>query len=202
MPLVRGINRCWNLQEAGRVVTGLGRLLENLPSGNLNVRILLAEDGEENREVITLHLERAGCEVTSAPDGEDAYRQVKKAARDGTPFDVILMDMQMPVMDGYTATSKLRAEGYQGVIVALTAHALKEDRERCIRVGCDEYAAKPVNMPALLSLIERLCGRSGTIGVTDRMMEDPVLRGLTRKFCDGTARTLADLEELVRRGAD
>jgi len=103
-------------------------------------------------------------------------------------------------MDGYTATSKLRAEGYQGVIIALTAHAMREDRERCLRVGCDEYAAKPVDMPALIALMERLCGRSGSNAikdVTNRMMADPVLRNLTRKFIEGTTRTTQEFTRLA-----
>jgi signal transduction histidine kinase/CheY-like chemotaxis protein/HPt (histidine-containing phosphotransfer) domain-containing protein len=168
-------------------------------SRQLGLCVLLAEDGEESREVITLHLRNAGCTVTAAADGAEAHRRATEAAAGGTPFDVILMDMQMPVMDGYTATSRLRAEGYQGVIIALTAHALKEDRERCLRVGCDEYAAKPVDMPALLSLMERLCGKpAGTNGtaplVTARLMQDPVLRKLRRKFCESLP---AKIEELA-----
>ncbi len=103
------------------------------PLRTVTARVLLAEDGAEAREVITLHLERAGCSVSSAPDGLLAVDQAWDAAKQGTPYDVILMDMQMPVMDGYSATSRLRAEGYKGAIVALTANAMKEDRERCIR---------------------------------------------------------------------
>ena len=108
--------------------------------------------------MITLHLRHAGCEATAAQDGQQAYEMAMQARSNGDPFDVILMDMQMPVMDGYTATSKLRAEGYTGVIIALTAHAMKEDRERCLRVGCDEYASKPVDMPGLVQMMARFSG--------------------------------------------
>jgi len=163
-------------EDARRAVAVIRQIPDHRPR-QLAMRVLLAEDSEESREIISLHLMHAGCRVSTADDGEEAHHFATAAAQSNDPFDVILMDMQMPVMDGYTTTSKLRAEGYQGVIIALTAHAMKEDRERCLRVGCDEYASKPVDIPALLALIERLCGRSGEPGggapVTDRLMKDP-----------------------------
>jgi signal transduction histidine kinase/DNA-binding response OmpR family regulator len=192
--------------EAGRTVAGISRILGESPR-SLGLHVLLAEDGEENREVIALHLQHAGCEVVTAPNGQEAHRLATEAKAAGEPYDVILMDMQMPVMDGYTATSKLRAEGYQGVVIALTAHAMPEDRERCLRVGCDEYAAKPVDIPALLLLMERLCGHRGTAQSPDApavagwMMDDPALRLLTQKFCSGTEKTVSNLRELGARQA-
>jgi CheY-like chemotaxis protein len=111
------------------------------------------------------------------------------------------MDMQMPVMDGYTATSKLRADGYTGVIIALTAHAMKEDRQRCLRVGCDEYATKPVNVQGLLQMMARFSGRMGAPTVAQQMLENPVLRQLTRKFVDGIPATMAALRDLAARRA-
>jgi signal transduction histidine kinase/DNA-binding NarL/FixJ family response regulator len=186
-------------EDAQHVVAGIGKSLDRAER-NLGVSVLLAEDGEENRDVITLHLMHAGCTVESAPDGEQAFKMAMEALANGTPYDVVLMDMQMPLMDGYTATSKLRSEGYQGAIIALTAHAMREDRDRCIRVGCDEYAAKPVDMPGLLGLIERLSGRTSLSAAATRMLADPVLRGLTEKFSEGTSDKMNQLKELARSG--
>ncbi|HUO07931.1 MAG TPA: ATP-binding protein [Phycisphaerae bacterium] len=188
----------------GSAMLDPGEMLSILAAGKIgaeefrliSARILLAEDGPEAREVITLHLERAGCTVKTVNDGETALEEALRAAAAGTPYDVILMDMQMPVMDGYTATTRLRGEGYKGAIIALTANAMKQDRERCIRAGCDEYVAKPVEIPTLLSTIEKF---SSSIVANHRpvplaLLDDPVLLSLTRKFCDGIAASLDTMQ--------
>jgi CheY-like chemotaxis protein len=123
-----------------------------------------------------------------------------RAWRMGDPFNVILMDMQMPVLDGYTATSKLRAEGYRGPIIALTAHALKEDRERCIRIGCDEYVPKPIDLGFLLDVLMRFSDGK-QLGVTERLLGNPALRQLAQRFCDGLPQTVETLRSAVGRGA-
>jgi signal transduction histidine kinase/HPt (histidine-containing phosphotransfer) domain-containing protein len=185
--------------EAGQVVSGSRRVTDS-PTRILGLRILLVEDSPDNRDIITLHLRHAQCVVTPVEDGQQACATALAAWRSGDPFDIILMDMQMPVMDGYTATSKLRGEGYTGVIIALTAHAMVEDRDRCLRVGCDDYAAKPVNIPDLLQMMARFSGRIGGPTVMDTLMENPALRKLTQKFCDGIGATLESLGQLAARG--
>jgi len=118
-------------------------------------RILVVEDGPDNQRVIRHVLERAGYEVTIAENGLVGVELALAAAEEGTPFGVVLMDVQMPVLDGYAATRQLRDQGYTGSIVALTAHALPSERQRCMDAGCDAFATKPLERLALLETIAR-----------------------------------------------
>ena len=119
----------------------------------LNCRNLLAEDGPDNQRIISLLLRKAGAEVTVADNGQIALDYALAGQEES--FDVILMDMQMPVLDGYDATQTLRSHGYTGPIIALTAHAMKGDRQRCLDVGCDDYLKKPIDRATFLPLIAR-----------------------------------------------
>jgi signal transduction histidine kinase/ActR/RegA family two-component response regulator len=126
-------------------------------AGAVPTRILLAEDGEDNQRLISFHLKRGGMAPTVAENGRVACELVEAAARAGQPFDAVLMDMQMPEMDGYHATRRLREMGFRGPILALTAHAMIGDRERCLAAGCDEYLTKPIDRALLVAKIrERL----------------------------------------------
>ncbi|TVQ62000.1 MAG: response regulator [Phycisphaerales bacterium] len=116
-------------------------------------RVLLADDGADNRRLIGHHLRKAGFRVDEAGDGAEAVRRVLEG--EGS-FDLIVLDMQMPVMDGYTAARTLRESGWVGPILALTANAMHEDRERCLTAGCDEYGAKPIDAPTLIATCRTL----------------------------------------------
>ena len=105
-------------------------------------------------------MRKAGAEVTLAEDGLRACELATAAAASGTSFDVILMDMQMPKLDGYGATARLRASGYRGSIVALTAHSTKGDRRRCLTVGCDGFVSKPIDRRTLLETVQRHSARA------------------------------------------
>jgi signal transduction histidine kinase/ActR/RegA family two-component response regulator len=114
------------------------------PDTNLAGRVLLVEDAEVNRRLFTTLLTRFGLTVETAADGEQAVRAAEGARRAGRAFDLIFMDVEMPVMDGLEATSRLRAAGHATPIVALTAHAMPGDRDRCLGAGCSDFLAKPV----------------------------------------------------------
>lgn len=122
-------------------------------------RILLAEDGPDNQRLISFMLKKAGALVTLAENGRLAVDAALTAQARQQPFDVILMDMLMPVMDGYAAASQLRAEHYTGPILALTANAMSSDRDQCLEAGCDDYTTKPIDRRHLLSLIAALVSK-------------------------------------------
>ncbi len=121
-----------------------------LPAG---CRVLLAEDAPDNQRLISFLLHKAGAEVAVAGDGATAVEMVLEARRRGQPFDVVLMDMQMPVLDGYQATRRLREEGYDAPILALTANALASQREACLRAGCNQFLAKPIQRAVLVRTV-------------------------------------------------
>ena len=141
------------------------RVISQLRPGRLaaqRARILLAEDNAVNQEVALAILTHAGFQVDIAANGIEAI-----SALQNTRYDVVLMDCQMPELDGYSATRRIR-EHDSGVlwpqvpIIAMTAHAMKGDREHCLEAGMDDYIAKPVEAKALVSAVERWLGTAET----------------------------------------
>ena len=126
----------------------------------------MVEDGPDNQRLISFVLKKAGAEVLIAQNGQEAVDKVLAAPAGQTsdgqvpspPFDLILMDIQMPLMDGYEATQRLRQGGFTGPIIALTAHAMPQDIRRCAEVGCDFHLSKPIDRKVLIGTIARFLG--------------------------------------------
>jgi two-component system cell cycle response regulator DivK len=122
-------------------------------------KILVVEDNEMNRDMLARRLQRRGYEVVIAVDGQEGVA----LAQSETP-DLILMDMSLPVLDGWEATRQLKAmPGTKYIpIVALTAHAMSGDRDKALEAGCDDYDTKPIEMPRLLAKVEVLLGKKAS----------------------------------------
>ena len=118
-------------------------------------RILLVEDNEMNRDMLSRRLQRKGFEVAMAVDGKQGVAMARAGG-----YDLILMDMSLPEIDGWEATRQLRAAPETKVvpIIGLTAHAMAGDREKALEAGCNDYDTKPVELPRLLGKIEALLG--------------------------------------------
>jgi two-component system sensor histidine kinase/response regulator len=131
--------------------------------GRNGLRILLAEDNDVNRMLALHMLKRQGHSVVIAHDGQEAVDAVQREA-----FDLVLMDVQMPVLGGFDATRQIRAqetapEARHLPIIAMTAHALKGDREACLEAGMDDYIAKPIKVHELLGVISRAMARRAAL---------------------------------------
>ena len=120
-------------------------------------KILLVEDNEMNRDMLSRRLQRKGYEVVLAVDGQNGVEMTKTEAP-----DLVLMDMSLPVLDGWEATRRLKADAATRHIpvIALTAHAMSSDREKALEAGCDDYDTKPVELARLLGKIEALLSGS------------------------------------------
>jgi len=140
---------------------GSVRKVEQEKPLSLTGRILLAEDGPDNQRLISFHLRKAGATVEIADNGRIALEMIEKSEEVGEPYDLLLTDMQMPEMDGYTLAGTLRGRGSKLPIVALTAHAMAEDRAKCEAAGCDDYASKPIDRALLIETCASWIGQQG-----------------------------------------
>jgi len=121
-------------------------------------KVLLVEDNEMHRDMLSRRLARRGFEVVFAVDGQQGV----ELARSEKP-DIILMDMNLPVMDGWEATRRVKSDdSTRNVpVIGLTAHAMSGDREKALEAGCDDYDTKPIDFDRLIGKIERLFGKTG-----------------------------------------
>lgn len=120
---------------------------------DLECRVLLVEDMLDNQRLVSFYLKQAGAEVFFADNGQIALELALDARDQGIPFDVILMDIQMPILNGNEATKKLREANYTRPIIAITAHTSSHDRQTCIDAGCDDYTPKPIDPNRLIDLV-------------------------------------------------
>lgn len=158
--------------------------------------ILLAEDNPDNQRLIGLLIKRLGAQLTLAENGERAV-----ALATTQPFDLILMDMQMPIMDGLEATRQLRAKGLTLPIVALTANAMTSDMERCRVAGCTDFLSKPVQRERFFDVVQRYLTQSSdnsgaeTAPITSAVLvDDPDLEDLVTVFLSRLPMLVSDLE--------
>jgi two-component system sensor histidine kinase/response regulator len=196
--------RQWELREAILRVLGLrpqrtegSKLItrHSLQEARNRLRILLADDNAINRELTVRILSKRGHIVSVVPNGKMALE-----ALDAQSFDVALMDVQMPEMDGFETTAAIRRKermtGSHIPIIALTAHAMKGDRERCLEAGMDGYISKPIQAQELLEITESFAGNSGAVDMTDDREDKVVDWKVALGRVDGDEVLLADLAKL------
>ncbi len=214
--------RQWELREAILGVLGMEQQKDDsvklltrhtLRQTRRRLRVLLAEDNAINRELVVRLLSNRGHTVVVAANGKQAV-----SALETQSFDAVLMDVQMPEMDGFEATAAIRqkekAIGTHVPIIALTAHAMKGDRERCLAGGMDGYVSKPVQAEELIKAVEGLGGNSPATGqasdhtreVLDRELalarvdgDDGLLADLAKLFCEESPKLLFAVEDAVAR---
>jgi CheY-like chemotaxis protein/HPt (histidine-containing phosphotransfer) domain-containing protein len=168
------------------------------------------------RQVTVVMLRTTGAEVVAVENGQLAVEQAFEALEQGRPFDLVLMDLQMPVMDGFAATAELRRRGYSRPIVALTANAVESDHRRCLETGCDQFLIKPVGVDELKSTVKHYVARAAgcdapppksvpktadDVNVLRSLYADrPVIARLLKEFVDFLPPRLAAMETAMAAG--
>lgn len=146
------LNLCLDVQKSSS--TNLHPTIPQVAHRLDNVHLLVIDDSVDNRKIIQHFLESAGATVDVADNGHTGIVMVHSEESRGREYDAVLMDMQMPIMNGYEATQRLRADGCEFPIIAVTAYALEGDRNKCLDAGCDEYVTKPIKRSELLQIVE------------------------------------------------
>ena len=160
--------------------------------------VLLVDDNEDNRQLLRIVIKKMGPEVTVVENGMKALEVMNQHN-----FDVILMDMQMPEMDGPTATVELRKLGYNLPIIALTANAYKEDRERCLAAGCNDFVTKPILRDRLYETLSSYLENDNKSQletspiVSSLMLEEPELAGIVKGFTEKLPHIIKSLRDAL-----
>ena len=159
--------------------------------------VLLVEDGADNQRLISLRLRHAGASVTVAENGRAALDRLASEN-----FDLVLMDLQMPTMDGYTAMAQLRRDGCMVPVVALTARAGSAEREKCLAAGFEDYLTKPIDKPKLRACLSKyLQATSAAIEapIVSTLAEDREVKDLLQQFVKLLPGKVHELQGLLRR---
>jgi CheY-like chemotaxis protein/HPt (histidine-containing phosphotransfer) domain-containing protein len=164
--------------------------------GTVSGNVLLVEDNVDNQRLVSLYLRKIGAEVTVANNGREGLKEALAG-----DFDVVLMDMQMPVMDGLEATRELRARGFTGPIVALTAGAMQSDIDQAMQAGCTGYLSKPIERTRFLSAVSRHL-RARHVPASQHTPIVSTLLGADPGLADLVAQFIERLPEMVEALAD
>ncbi|MEM8875243.1 MAG: CHASE domain-containing protein [Planctomycetota bacterium] len=162
--------------------TRTAKMQETLPA-QLTGRVLLADDSVDNRRLVSALLASTGIELAAVENGRDAIDRIVEADRDGKAFDAVLMDMQMPVLDGYNATLELRSLGFEQLpILAFTANTMDGDRERCLDIGCSGFIGKPIRHADLIAELARHLGTPVPPKLHSELADDPLMAELIAQY--------------------
>ena len=166
------------------------------PALRPGLRVLLAEDGVDNQRLITFYLRHAGIEFDVAENGRVAVDRVVAAHAAGRPFDLVLMDVQMPEMDGCDATAAIRAAGLTMPVIALTAHGTEEARVQSLRAGCRDHLVKPVDHDVLIAAIAASTADSPPAAASAALSDDSPTKALLEAYVAELPSQVADLVRL------